>query len=127
MTTEFPTSSDIPRSDEPRVSPRLVRRLVIAVFVAGIIGMIVSSILASNGAATTFGLITAVAAMGLVLVTSVTPPSALGSSRDVTAPTIDPAIAADVETRVAALVDAGADESEVRRLVGRAVELGRGH
>ena len=126
MTNELPNPTGVPRSDEPRVSPRLIRRLVISVFVAGIVGMIVSSILASNGAATTFGLITAVAAMGLVLVTSVTPPSALTKPGTATPTTLDPVIATDVETRVEALVAEGADESAVRRLVSRAIELGRG-
>lgn len=109
----------------PKVSPRLVRRCVLVVFVAGIIGMIVSSILDSTGGAITFGLVTAVAAIALVLVTSVSPPGALGGHRG-GSPEIDQRVAADMERRVQELVGAGADEDEVRRLVSRAIEFGRG-
>ncbi|MFM8862839.1 MAG: hypothetical protein ACKOIA_10370 [Acidimicrobiia bacterium] len=105
-----------------RIDPRLVRRIVLVVFVLGIAGMIVGSIRSSNGAAMTFGLITAVAALALVLVSSVSPPpSSVPDS-----PVIDERLAADVEDRIGALVADGADEDAVRRLVGRAVELGRG-
>ena len=38
---------------------------------------------------------------------------------------LDERLAADLEERIAALVAGGADEDEVRKLVGRAVELGR--
>ena len=112
-------------AQSPRISPRLVRRAVLGIFVSGIIGMIVSSILESTGGAITFGLLTAVAAIALVLVTSVSPPGALaksGSSAGIT----DDRVAADLESRVAALVDAGADENQVRRLVSRSIEYGRG-
>ena len=53
------------------MSPRTVRRLVIGVFVIGIAGMIAGSIADNNGFAITFGLITAAAAVGLILVTAV--------------------------------------------------------
>ena len=60
-------------------------------FVAGIGGMIVGSILDNNGVAITFGLVTAAAALGLILVTMVVPAEAFrrpggdrfpGSDRD---------------------------------------------
>ncbi len=117
-------SSAPPTQQAPRISPRLVRRGVVAVFIAGIIGMIVSSILDSTGGAITFGLLTAVAAIALVLVTSVSPPGALG--RDGTSVVTDERVAADLETRVAALVESGTDEEQLRRLVTRAIEFGRG-
>ena len=117
-------SSAPPTQQAPRISPRLVRRGVVAVFIAGIIGMIVSSILDSTGGAITFGLLTAVAAIALVLVTSVSPPGALG--RDGTAVVTDERVAADLDTRVAALVESGTDEEQLRRLVTRAIEFGRG-
>jgi hypothetical protein len=104
-----------------RIDPRLVRRIVLVVFVLGIAGMIVGSIRSSNGAAMTFGLITAAAALALVLVSSVSPPAPSGAA----APVVDERLAADVEDRIGALVADGADEEAVRRLVGRAVELGR--
>ena len=128
------------------MSPRTVRWLIIAVFVGGIGGMIAGSIADNNGFAITFGLITAAAALGLILVTAVAGPEAFrkgahprrsaganavggevggaaipGESR---AP-VDEADAARVEEQVERLVGAGADEAEVRELVRRAVTLGR--
>ena len=114
------------------VSTRAVRRMVVAVCVAGIAGMIVSSIADNNGAALTFGLLTTAAIMCLLVATAVTraapeagtprPPS----SRSAAEPP-DEAQAALVEGLVAGLVAGGADEREVRTLVGEAVRLGRGH
>jgi hypothetical protein len=95
------------------------------VFVGGIIGMIVSSILESTGGAITFGLLTAVAAIALVLVTSVSPPGALAKPNSASAST-DDRVAADLESRITALVNAGADEDQVRRLVSRSIDYGRG-
>jgi len=117
------------------MSPRALRRIVVTVFVAGIAGMIVGSIRDSNGMAITFGIVTAVAALGLILVTSVAPAGSLAKARPSDAARLDdprePAVvderaARDVEARIQALVDAGADEEQVRLLVGRAVDLGRG-
>lgn len=108
----------------PRLSPRIVRRVVLVVFVLGIVGMIIGSIADSNGAAITLGLVTAIAALALVLVTSVSPPDALAGGG--TGRQVDERLAADLESRIEALVADGADEEAVRRLVGRAVELGRG-
>ncbi len=119
------------------MSPRLIRRLVVLVFVGGIAGMIVGSIKDSNGAAITAGIITATAALGLILITSVAPSGSLarpartsgeddgGTGADA-APVFDERIARDVEARVQALVVAGADEDEVRKLVRRAIDLGLG-
>ena len=112
-------------SDRPRLSPRIVRRVVLVVFVCGIGGMIGGSIADNNGIAITFGLITAVAALALVLITSVSPAGALDGRLDSERAEADERLAADVEARIDGLVDAGADETAVRRLVGRAVELGR--
>ena len=114
-------------ADTPRLSPRIIRRVVLVIFVLGIGGMIGGSIADNNGIAITFGLITAVAALALVLVTSITPPAALAKPGTVEPPVVDQRLAADLEARIDALVAGGADEAEVRRLVGRAVELGRGH
>ena len=57
-------------SDRPaaKISPRIIRRIVLIVFVLGIGGMIGGSIAEITGLAITFGLITAIAALGLVLV-----------------------------------------------------------
>ena len=98
------------------MSPRAVRRVVIAVCVAGIAGMIVSSIADNTGAALTAGLVTAVAVLCLIVTTAVTGPNGVGI-RDL--------LASDVEERVEALVANGADEQDVRDLVGAAVKLGK--
>ena len=102
------------------MSPRTVRRVVHVVFVAGIAGMIVGSIADNNGVAITFGLVTAAAAAALILITSVVP--AEGFAAPVR---FDERSAARMEQRIARLVDAGADEDEVRELVRDAVRLGR--
>jgi len=92
---------------------------VLVIFVLGIAGMIVASIAESTGAAITAGLVTAVAMLCLVLVTSVAPADGFGP------PTVDEEAAADVERRVADLVNSGADEAEVRSLVRAAGRLHR--
>lgn len=106
------------------MSPRVLRRIVVAVFVVGIGGMIGGSIADNNGMAVTFGLVTAVAALGLILVTSAAGPAAF--TKEGAGPPLDEETALDVEARIDALVAAGADEDEVRRLVRRAIDLGRG-
>ena len=112
------------------MSPRAIRRLVVVVFLGGIAGMIVGSIKDNNGFAISFGIVTAVAALCLILVTSVAPADALRKrskdAADAGAATMDTATAADLEDRIAALVDAGADEIEVRQLVRRALQAGHG-
>jgi hypothetical protein len=130
MTTTSPRSVDQapdaqPASGRPKVSPRLVRRVVLGVFVLGIGGMIAGSIADNNGMAITFGLITAVAALGLVLVTSVSPPGSLAKPGAPVTTEEDERLAADLEARIEQLVADGADEETVRKLVGRAVEMGR--
>ncbi|MGZ4729505.1 MAG: hypothetical protein ACXWB2_17460 [Acidimicrobiales bacterium] len=125
------------------MSPRAVRRLVLAVFVGGIGGMILGSILDSNGVAITFGLVTAAAALGLILVTMVTPPEAFQRPGGDRFPGSDPAnvalsgrferqnggederAGALVEEQVERLTAAGADEREVRELVRRVMAYAR--
>ena len=87
---------------------KVVLRLVAA---AGIPGIIVGSIAENDAVAITFGSITAVAALGLILVTAAT--------------TGGDAVGADVEARIADLVASGADERDVRDLVREAVRLGQ--
>ena len=122
-------SVDLVSTDDPRsgstIGPRGIRRIVIVVFVLGIGGMIAGSILDNNGFAITFGLITAIAALALVLVTQVSPPGSLAKPGKPVAPVIDERLAADLESRIETLVADGANETEVRKLVGRAIELGR--
>ncbi len=92
-----------------------VRRLVFAVCVAGIGGMIAGSIADNNAFAMTFGLASAVAVLLLIVANAVT-----------TGPGDPEPLARDVEASGGRLVDAGADEGEVRGLVRAAVRLGRG-
>ena len=101
------------------MSPRTVRRVVLAVCVGGIAGMIVSSIADNTGAAMTFGLVTAVAVLCLMVATSVSGAARVGAESHLAA------LSDEVEDRVAALVQTGADEGELRQLVRAAVRLGR--
>lgn len=102
------------------MSPRLVRGVVLVICAAGIAGMIVTSVQGRDGAALTFGLITAVAVLGLILVTAVT--DAPAARRD---PVAEEEAAAALESLVQALVREGADEGAVRDLVRAALDLSR--
>lgn len=115
---------------------RNLRRVVLVVCVVGIAGMIVSSIVGSTGGAITFGLLTAVAILCSIVATAVVngPPGQRAAERAADSPggarVTEPArdgeeIGQDVEVGVRALVDAGADEAAVRRLVRDAVRFGR--
>jgi hypothetical protein len=107
---------------------RAIRWAVIAVCVGGIVGMIVTSATDHNGAAITFGIVTAMAILCQMVATTVqnelrgAPKAPLFDTR----PADPDAEGAELEERIAALVDAGGDEQAVRELVRRAVRLGRG-
>ena len=98
------------------MSPKAVRWVVVAVFVLGVAGIIAFSISDDPDAALASGLVTAAAAVVLIAVTAVTSPRRAADPE---------ALAERLEGRVSALVAAGADEAEVRRLVRDAVALGR--
>ena len=100
------------------MTARAVRIVVIVLCVAGVAGMIVTTIAGHNGAAMTFGIITAVAILCLMVATAVTAGPPRGG------PDVE-TIAARVEDGVATLVEAGAEERDVRDLVRDAVLLGR--
>jgi hypothetical protein len=109
------------------ISVRAVRWSAIGVCVAGIAGMIVTNALNDLGAAITFGLVTAVAILCLMVATSVAADTIRRAGSD---PVDDvdersEAMAAAVEDQVKGLVATGADEQAVRQLVGEAVRLGR--
>jgi hypothetical protein len=93
---------------------RGIRRLVLVVCVAAIAGMIVTSITDHVGAAITFGVIAAVAVLCSIVATSVS-----GGA------VVDEVQAARVEELVTQLVEEGADERALRRLVGAAQKLGK--
>ena len=108
------------------ISLRLVRGVTLLVCVAGIAGMIVTSVGGHNGAAITFGLITAVAIVCSMVSTAVAADTArsLGS---VDAGQTHPveSLAEIVEGQVQAMVASGVDENALRALVGESVRLGR--
>ena len=95
------------------VTARGVRAAVLVVCAAGIAGMIVASVNDRNGAALTFGLVTAAAVVCLIVATAVgpLPPDADLDER--------------IEARVAELVERGADPAAVRALVAEAARLGQ--
>jgi hypothetical protein len=109
---------------------RAIRITVIAVCAGGIAGMIVASALNHNGAAITFGLITAVAVLCQMAVTTAVneatgAPGAPLAGSDPAAPPDVEQEAAGLEVKIGDLVDHGADEGAIRDLVRHAVRLGR--
>ena len=109
---------------------RAIRIAVIVVCVGGIAGMIVTSALDHNGAALTFGLITAVAVICQIAVTTALneatgAPGAPLYGSPLAPPSGAEHEAAELEASIERLVDRGADESAVRDLVRNAVRLGR--
>ncbi len=105
------------------MSPRAIRQIAVAVSLAGIAGIIYGSIAENNGVAVTSGLVTAVGALVIILVTSVAGPERL--RKDPSPVVFDEERAADVEARVQRLVDAGASEDEVRDLVRSVLGVAR--
>ena len=98
---------------------RLIKIVCFGLFLAGIPAIIVSSIAGNNeGWVLTFGMITAVAALILIAVSSVTTNKRIDAFNDV--------LAERIEQRVQQLVQAGANEDEVRTLVRDTINLARG-
>jgi ApbE superfamily uncharacterized protein (UPF0280 family) len=112
------------------ISLRVVRGVTLGICVAGIAGMIVTSIGGHNGAAITFGLITAVAIVCSMVSTAVAADTAHRlSGRDGAEGTEQTfpveRLAEIVEDQIQAMVSAGVDEDALRALVGESVRLGR--
>jgi len=84
----------------------------------GIIGMIVTSIVDQIDAALTFGFVGAVGALSLLLIGILVPAVEAATS-------LDEKRAVEVEAGIQRLVDAGANENDIRATVRTAVELGR--
>lgn len=98
---------------------RIVRITCFGLFLAGIPGLIVSSIAGNDeGWVLSIGLTTAVAALVLIAVSATTATRRLE--------VFDEVVAERVEMRVRSLVEAGADEGEVRALVRDSIDLARG-
>jgi hypothetical protein len=102
------------------MAARWIRRVVIALCMAGVAGMISASITNHIGLAITSGMVAAIAALCLILVTAAAGPEAFAAP-----PAVDEQAAADLERRVQHLVDAGAEESEVRSLLRAAARFYR--
>jgi len=101
------------------MSVTLIRTVCIAVFIAGIPALIISSIAGNNeGWVLTFGMMTAIAALIHMALTATRTSRRLDVFNEVTAER--------VERRVLTLIDAGADEKEVRALIRDATDLSRG-
>ena len=97
---------------------RVIRLVCVVCFVGGIASMIAASLADNNiGAVLTAGSISAIAAIVLLAVSTVAT-----TQRSVE---FDDADAEILETNIRRIVDAGANETNVRDLVRRAVELGR--
>lgn len=102
------------------MSARIIKVVCFSLFLAGIPGLIISSIAGNNeGWVLSIGMVTAVAALVLIAVSAVTASRRLDAFDDV--------IAERVEARVRTLLEAGADETEVRALVRDSIDLSRGH
>jgi len=101
------------------VALKLIKITCFALFLAGIPAIIVSSIRGNNeGWVLTFGMITAVAALILIAVSSVTTNKRIDAFNEV--------LAERIEQRVQHLVQAGANEDEVRALIKESIDLARG-
>ena len=97
---------------------RVIRAVGSVCFVGGIAGMIVASLADNNiGAVLTAGIISAIAAIVLLAVSTVVAQRRLAE--------FDDADAELLEHGIRRLADSGADESAVRDLVRRAIDLGR--
>jgi hypothetical protein len=94
------------------MAARWIRRIVIVLCAAGVAGMIAASITNHIGVAITSGMVAAIAVLCLILVTAAAGPAAFAAPA-----AVDEQAASDLERRVQHLVDAGADETEVRSLL----------
>jgi Na+/melibiose symporter-like transporter len=100
-------------------SLRLIRITCLTLMLSGIPALIVSSIRGNNeGWVLTFGMISAVAAIILMAVSAATSTKRLDAFDDV--------VAERVEQRIRMLVEAGANETDVRNLVRDSMSLVRG-
>jgi len=100
-------------------SLRLIRVSCLVLMLSGVPALIVSSIRGNNeGWVLTFGMISAVAAIILMAVSAATSTQRLDAFDDV--------VAERVEQRIRMLVEAGANETDVRNLVRESMSLVRG-
>lgn len=102
----------------PPTSVRVIRWMCAVVFVCGIAGIIVSSINGNNnGWVVTIGLTTSIAAIILIVVSTVATRQRIH--------VFDEVEAEQLEAKIAEQVQRGASEDALRDIVRRAIELGR--
>ena len=100
------------------LSLRAIRIACAVVFVCGIAGIIVSSVNGNNeGWVISIGLTTTLAAIALIIASTVAVRQRIHVFDDVAAE--------QLEARIAQLIAAGADENALRDVVRQAIELGR--
>ncbi|MEY2626563.1 MAG: hypothetical protein RJB08_322 [Actinomycetota bacterium] len=100
------------------LSLRAIRVACAVVFVCGIAGIIVSSVNGNNeGWVISIGLTTTLAAIALIIASTVAVRQRIHVFDDVAAE--------QLEARMAQLIAAGADETALRDVVRQAIELGR--
>lgn len=101
------------------MAAKLIRVLCFGIFLAGVPGIIVTSIVSNNnGGIVTIGMCMVGAAIVLITMSATTTHKKLDIFSDVAAERI--------ENRVQTLVQAGADEQEVRALIRDTIDLTRG-
>ena len=99
-------------------SLRIIRLLCALVFVCGIAGIIVSSINGNNeGWVVTIGLTTSIAAVVLIIASTVAARTRIGAFNEVAAEKLESLITDEVAR--------GASEDAIREIVRRAIDLGR--
>ena len=100
------------------LSLRAIRIACAVVFVCGIAGIIVSSVNGNNeGWVISIGLTTTLAAIALIIASTVAVRERIHVFDDVAAE--------QLEARIAQLIAAGADETALRDVVRQSIELGR--
>ena len=101
------------------MAAKLIRVLCFGIFLAGVPGIIVTSIVSNNnGGIVTIGMCMVGAAIVLITMSATNTTKKIEVFNDVAAERI--------ENRVQSLVQAGADENEVRALIRDTIDLTRG-
>lgn len=101
------------------MAAKLIRILCFGIFLAGVPGIIVTSIVSNNnGGIVTIGMCMVGAAIVLITMSATNSNKRLDAFNEVAAER--------VENRVRALIEAGANEQEVRALIRDTIDLSRG-
>ncbi len=101
------------------MAAKLIRIVCFGIFLAGVPGIIVTSIVSNNnGGIVTIGMCMVAAAIVLITMSATNTSKRIDAFNDVAAER--------VENRVRELVEAGANEQEVRALIRDTIDLARG-